>query len=234
MKNKNLEELKAMQSVEADLEIARRVGENKIREIHYFMGEFSVSVLKYIARLKNIARYVKIGNTVPFNREPYENLIGEYYKFIGADFLNGVPKWEKVKSYKSVSEKDKDKADVRKARLKTYIINITKRHFNKIIEQMDKEPVFEGDTKALEINIAKNGDLQNDVEVKEILELLETLSEIEREVVVRKVFEKQGKVQIYSAIQNKFQRPLRDRHAQERIVQEIYDAAIGKLRKMLI
>ena len=67
-------------SVGEDLRFVRYITANDPRAIRYFMGEFSVPILRYmtyhILHLKNDSEY----------GEPYQQVAGDYYLFIASPF----------------------------------------------------------------------------------------------------------------------------------------------------
>lgn len=105
-------------SVGEDLRFVRYVVENDPRAIRYFMGEFSVPILRYmtyhILHLKNDSEY----------GEPYQQVAGDYYLFIASPFNppdDPKPEWHKLSLYKGADG----------ARLYTYVFNIMFRYFTR-------------------------------------------------------------------------------------------------------
>ena len=125
----NLNYLKKLQTVEGDLEIAKRVVNNDTITVNYFLGEFSFPFLNYIEKniLKNEIYYI---NNISSH---YLGISGDYYKFIGAKFTDGKPTWHKVSLYKGIKNKGE-----KEARLYTYINTITVRHFINVKKKLDK------------------------------------------------------------------------------------------------
>ena len=103
-------------SVEEDLAFARLIVANHERAVNYFLGDYSVPILNYVAtnilRLKSNSEYGK----------PYEGILSDYYLFIAAPFHGGEcgkAEWYKITLYKG------------DARLYTYVSTITIRYFIK-------------------------------------------------------------------------------------------------------
>ena len=146
IKTASLGYLKKLQSIEGDLEIARRVVENDGQTVNYFMGIFSRPMLEYIG--EKIMKYegVYLDGTLCY----YPSVSTQYYEFIGKSFKNNVPTWHPVALYKGTRNKgDKD------ARLYSYINTITVRHF---INQKKKEDKTKEKEKS-ESDLIENMDL---------------------------------------------------------------------------
>ena len=99
--------LKKLKTVEADLEIAKRVVNNDKQSVHYFLGEFSIPFLDYIGReiMKEEGCY--INGILCF----YTDVSSQYYEFIGAKFIDKKPTWHKVTLYKGIKNKGEKFAD---------------------------------------------------------------------------------------------------------------------------
>lgn len=126
----SLDYLKKLQAVEGDMEIARRVVNNVPSAVNYFMGEFSKPFLDYIGKniMKNEGEY--IDGALCF----YPSVSGDYYEFIGAQFVDRTPTWYKVSLYRG-----RMNDGYKTARLYTYINTITVRHFLKLKKKSDKD-----------------------------------------------------------------------------------------------
>ncbi|MBR3884695.1 MAG: hypothetical protein IKJ31_08085 [Bacteroidaceae bacterium] len=153
---KDLNYLKNLQSVEGDLEIARRVVCNDKIAIHYFLGSFSIPFLNYIGREIMKLEGCYVNGILCY----YPDISADYYTFIGAEFIKPIdkfvykyfeksyvnlsmnnstedeyiPTWYKVALYKGVKNKG-----VKEARLYTYINTITVRHFINLKKKLDKK-----------------------------------------------------------------------------------------------
>ena len=121
--------LKKLQSVEGDLEIAKRVVNNNERAVIYFMGEFSNPFLDYIGKEIMKVEGIYINNVLCY----YPAITGTYYEFIGAKFVDNKPTWHKVSLYKGVGDNNG-----KPARLYTYINTITVRYFVNLYKKMEK------------------------------------------------------------------------------------------------
>ena len=141
--------LKKLQSVEADLEIARRVVNNDKAAVQYFLGNFSIPFLDYIGKtiMKLDGHY--IDDVLCF----YPDIAGEYYEFIGAKFVDQKPTCHKVSLYKGIKNKGE-----KEARLYTYINTITVRHFVALKKKSDKkdEKNYEDMPEYMSISILKD------------------------------------------------------------------------------
>lgn len=147
----NLSYLKKLQSVEGDLEIARRVVKNEETVVQYFLGEFSIPFLDYIG-----GEIMKLDvSFINGSKCFYPCVVSEYYEFIGAKFFDGKPTWHKVALYKGVKNKG-----TKEARLYTYINTITVRHFIalKKKENKNKEKSLDEMTESLNVSILKEYD----------------------------------------------------------------------------
>lgn len=128
--NASLALLKKLQSVEADLEIAKRIVANNTECVNYFLSDFSKPFLDYIGENIMKREGVYISGTLHF----YPLVSTEYYEFISAKIVNTIPEWHKVRLYKGLKNKgNKD------ARLYTYISTITARHFYDLRKKELKE-----------------------------------------------------------------------------------------------
>lgn len=148
------------QTVECDLEIARRVENNEEQAVHYFLGEFSIPFLNYIGKeiMKNEGIY--INGTLHF----YPSITGRYYEFIGAPFIENIPRWHKVSLYKGIKNKGP-----KEARLYTYINTITVRHFIALKKQQNKiaEKNIDNTPESLSISILKEYDGFDEISLEE-------------------------------------------------------------------
>ncbi len=122
-------------SVGEDLRFVRYIVENDPEAVRYFMYEFSVPILRYIAN-----NVFSMENDPEYG-EPYLQLVGEYYLFIGDPFelpedsTSKEPRWHKLSLYIGKS----------KARLYTYVFRITLRYFiRKKDEFVNKEKNADG------------------------------------------------------------------------------------------
>ena len=162
---KNLEEvslsyLKKLQTVEADLEIARRVVSNDKLSVNYFLGEFSIPFLNYIGGVIMQLEGCYINRELCF----YSSISSEYYEFIGAKFIDNVPTWHKVSLYKGIINKGE-----KKARLYTYINTITVRHFINVKKKLDKnkEKSLDDMPEYISISILKEYDGFDEISLEE-------------------------------------------------------------------
>lgn len=124
----NLEYIKKLQSVEGDLEIARRVVKNDKDAVDYFIGEFSNPFLDYIGAEIMKREGVYIDGVLYY----YPSIYGEYYEFIGARFIGNIPEWHKVDLYKGKND----------SRLYSYINTITVRFFVELRKKELKKEDF--------------------------------------------------------------------------------------------
>lgn len=124
----SLKYIKKLQSVEGDLEIARRVVKNDKAAVNYFIGEFSNPFLDYIGAeiMKRDGIYI---NGV---LRHYPSICGEYYEFIGARFIGNIPEWHKVDLYKGKND----------SRLYSYVNTITVRFFVELRKKELKKEEF--------------------------------------------------------------------------------------------
>lgn len=115
-----------------DLAFAKLIISNNPEAVNYFLGEYSIRFLRYIAN--NI---LHLNNNYEYG-EPCNLIQGDYYIFIAAPFnciKNNIPEWHKIALYKSKDE----------ARLYTYVSHIAKNHFikNKIKYKNEKKATTE-------------------------------------------------------------------------------------------
>ena len=107
-------------SVGEDLRFVRYIIENEPMAVRYFMDEFSVPILRYIAN-----NVLCMEDDSEYGKEPYVQLVGAYYLFIGEPFelsegsKSEKPRWYKLSLYKGEG----------KARLYTYVFRIALRYF---------------------------------------------------------------------------------------------------------
>lgn len=120
--------IKKLQSVEGDLEIARRVVKNDMATVNYFIGEFSNPFLDYIGAEIMKREGIYIGGVLHY----YPSIYGEYYEFIGARFIGNIPEWHKVHLYKGKND----------SRLYSYVNTITVRHFVELRKKELKKEEF--------------------------------------------------------------------------------------------
>jgi len=151
IKEASLGYLRKLQSIEGDLEIARRVVENDKQTVNFFLDEFSRPFLDYIGGeiMKRDGVYVR--DIFCY----YPTVYAEYFEFIGAGFLENIPEWHKVSLYKGIKNNGgKD------ARLYTYINTITVRYFIAIKKKEDKKKEIVGDNllETVDVNILKEYD----------------------------------------------------------------------------
>lgn len=105
-------------NVEEDLAFAKLIVANHPEAISYFMGDYSIQLLRYV--VKNI---LHLKSNYEYG-EPANVIAGDYYIFIAAPFneLKGsIPQWHKIDLYKGEND----------ARLYSYVSYITKNHFIK-------------------------------------------------------------------------------------------------------
>ena len=156
----SLNYLKYLQTVEGDIEIAKRVVKNDNQVVHYFLGEFSMPFLDYIGNeiMKFDGCY--INNVLHY----YPDISGDYYEFIGAKFIDKVPTWHKVSLYKGIKNKG-----TKEARLYTYINTITVRHFIGLKKKQDKnkEKNFDDMLESLIISVLKEYDGFDEISLTE-------------------------------------------------------------------
>ena len=103
-------------SVGENLRVVRSVVENNPKAVRYFMHEFSVPILRYIANnvfaMESDSEY----------GESYLQITGAYYEFIASPFEpdnDPKPKWHRLSLYKGKDD----------AQLYTYVFRITLRYF---------------------------------------------------------------------------------------------------------
>lgn len=152
--------LKQLQTIEGDKEIAKRVVRNDKLAVHYFLGEFSIPFLDYIGReIMKVEEYY-INNAWHY----YPNISEDYFEFIGAKFIEGIPTWHKVSLYKGLKNKG-----TKEARLYTYINTITVRHFIALKKKKDKnkEKSFDDMLESLSTSILKEYDGFDEILLKE-------------------------------------------------------------------
>ncbi|MBR5237700.1 MAG: hypothetical protein IKV26_03205 [Paludibacteraceae bacterium] len=152
----NLEEvslnyLKKLQTVEADLEIAKRVVSNDNQSVNYFLGEFSIPFLDYIGGEIMHLEGCCVNGILCF----HSSVSSEYYEFIGAKFIKNQPTWHKVSLYKGIKNKGG-----KEARLYTYINTITVRHFINVKNKLDKnkEKSLDDMLETMSVSILKDYD----------------------------------------------------------------------------
>ena len=104
----SLNYLKKLQTVEGDLEIAKRVVNNDKPTVYYFLGEFSIPFLDYIGGEIMKLEGCYINGVLCF----YSTISSEYYDFIGAKFIENKPTWHKVSLYKGIKNKGEKEASV--------------------------------------------------------------------------------------------------------------------------
>lgn len=149
-----------LQTIDGDLELAKRVVNNDKQSVHYFLGEFSIPILDYIGKeiMKFEGHY--INGVLCF----YTNISSDYYEFIGAKFIDNIPTWHKVSLYKGI----KNKGD-KEARLYTYINTITVRHFISVKKKLDKnkEKNLDDMPESVSISILKDYDGFDEIYLEE-------------------------------------------------------------------
>ena len=121
-------ELLKLQTIEADLEFARRIAANQQQAVDYFLNVFSRPLVEYIAA--NIMKYeaVYLDGVLCY----YPQLISEYYEFIAARLEGPKPEWRKVALYAAQNE----------ARFYSYINTISVRHFIKVEAREEKNNII--------------------------------------------------------------------------------------------
>lgn len=105
-------------NITEDLAFAKFIMANKPEAVSYFLGEYSIPFLRYIAN--NI---LHLNNNYEYG-EPCNLIQSDYYIFIAAPFnytKNRIPEWHKIGLYKG-----KDNA-----RLRSYVGHIAKNYFIK-------------------------------------------------------------------------------------------------------
>lgn len=105
-------------NVMEDLTFAKLIIANDQKAVNYFLSEYSIPFLQYIAN--NI---LHLNNDYEYG-ELYCCITSDYYIFIAAPFnpiKNNVPEWHKIALYQGKDD----------ARLYTYVSHITKNHFIK-------------------------------------------------------------------------------------------------------
>lgn len=120
--------IKKLQSVEGDLEIARRVVKNDKAAVNYFIGEFSNPFLDYIGAEIMKREGIYINGVLHY----YPSIYGEYYEFIGARFIGNIPEWHRVDLYKGKNN----------SRLYSYVNTITVRFFVELRKKELKKEDF--------------------------------------------------------------------------------------------
>lgn len=125
----NVNYLKKLQCVEADLEIAKRITMNDKIAVEYFLKDLSTPFLEYIG--KNIigAEGVYVHGVLRYSL----SISGEYYEFMGAKFVNQQPTWHKISLYRGMNLHDG-----KEARLYTYADAIATRHFIALKKKEEK------------------------------------------------------------------------------------------------
>lgn len=125
----NLDYLKRLQCVEADLEIAKRITINDKIAVEYFLKELSIPFLEYIGKNIMNAEGVYVHGILKYSLP----ISGEYYEFMGAKFVNQQPMWHKISLYRG-----KSLNGGKEARLYTYADVITTRHFIALKKKEEK------------------------------------------------------------------------------------------------
>lgn len=168
LENVSLNYLKNLQTVEGDLEIAKRVVNNDNPSVLYFLGEFSRPFLNYIG--KGIMKYD--GCYIDGVLSYYPCVSSAYYEFIGAEFLENIPTWHKVALYRGANKKGKE------ARLSSYINTITVRHFIDVKKRLDKNRIkrLEDMPETLSISILKDYDGFDEISLEDDNPRFEELS----------------------------------------------------------
>lgn len=189
--------LKKLQTVEADLEIAKRVVNNDKQSVHYFLGEFSIPFLDYIGGEIMKLEGCYINDVLCF----YTGISSEYYEFIGAKFIDGKPTWHKVSLYKGIKNKGE-----KEARLYTYINTITVRHFINVKKKLDKnkEKSLDDMPESMSISILKEYDgfdeisfEEDDTKYKELEAAWEKLPERDQLILKYLVVEDRNPLEIF-------------------------------------
>ena len=160
IKEASLGYLRKLQSIEGDLEIARRVISNDKQTVNYFLDEFSRPFLDYIGGEIMKRDGVCMHNIWCY----YPTVYAEYFEFIGARFIEKIPEWHKVSLYKGIKNNGgKD------ARLYTYINTITVRYFIAIKKKEDKIKEIVGDNllETVDVNILKEYDGFDEIVLEE-------------------------------------------------------------------
>lgn len=160
LQNVPLSYLIKLQNVEGDLEIAKRVVMNDKFAVRYLLDEFSRPFLDYIGGeiMKREGCYVN--GMLCY----YPSVSTEFFEFIGAKFIEGVPTWHKVFLYKGIKNKG-----TKEARLYTYINTITVRHFIALKKKQDKnkEKSFDDMLESLTVSILKEYDGFDEISLTE-------------------------------------------------------------------
>lgn len=151
MQGISLRTLIKVQTIECDIELARRIVSNDESAVNYFLGEFSSALLNYIGRvIMNVeATYINGCSCYSYA------VAGEYYEFIAASFVEGVPTWHKVALYKGCKNKG-----MKEARLYSYISTITIRYFSDVRKKIKKKEAksLENMPEFLSLSILKDYD----------------------------------------------------------------------------
>lgn len=124
-----LTQLNKQQTIDADLEIARRIVGNDSQTVDYFLGRFSQPFLNYIGNGIMRCQPMYVNGVACY----YPMIASEYYEFIGAAFANDLPTWHKIALYRGITNDGK-----RQARLYTYVSTITVRYFLKRKQKEDR------------------------------------------------------------------------------------------------
>lgn len=125
LRHLDLRDLMQLQSIDADLELARRVVCNDEESVAFFLGSFSRPLVEYIASAILNYEAVVMDGVVCY----YPQLMSEYYEFIAARLDGPQPEWRKVGLYSAQNN----------ARLYSYINTISVRHFMKVKARDDKK-----------------------------------------------------------------------------------------------
>lgn len=193
----NFDCLKQIQSVEADLEMARRIVNNDDLSVNYFLSDFSMPFLEYIGREIMKMEGCYINGTLCF----YAGVSSEYYEFIGAKFIDGKPTWHKVSLYEGLKNKGH-----KEARLYTYISTITVRHFIDVKKKINKnkEKNLDDMPESASISILKKYDgfdeiilEEDDTKHKELVTAWKKLPERDQLVLKYLVIEDRNPLEIF-------------------------------------
>lgn len=146
-------------SVSADLVLARKIVENNLVAVYHFwvlsipiLGMIrkerkkrgflreerhdkerkSVSSFKNDKDLRGREKNIKDKELKDLQfevKEYFPEIVGEYYEYMGKDFIGGTPTWKVVGGYKGETQKPKDDKPSRPARLSTYLYTCSYRKY---------------------------------------------------------------------------------------------------------
>lgn len=113
-------------TIEADITYANLVVVNNPIAVKHFLNQYSMPFLKYIGR-----EIVRVSPVILISGEADYTLpiMGEYYEFISAPNINGIPGWRKLFLYEGKNG----------SRLYSYVSTITLRYFISVQSRRKKQ-----------------------------------------------------------------------------------------------